>query len=50
MGHEGPHMSVMYRETISDERLRAVADYVRGWLFRPDDQSGMAVHTKSGAK
>lgn len=33
MGHEIPHMSAVYRETISDERLRAVADYVRKWLF-----------------
>jgi integrase len=33
MGHEVPHMSSVYRETISDERLRAVADHVRGWLF-----------------
>lgn len=33
MGHEVPHMSAIYRETISDERLRAVADYVRKWLF-----------------
>jgi len=35
MGHESPHMSSVYRERISDERLRAVADYVRGWLFGP---------------
>jgi integrase len=34
MGHEVPHMSSVYRETISDARLRAVAEYVRGWLFR----------------
>jgi integrase len=33
MGHEVPHMSSVYRETISDGRLRAVADHVRAWLF-----------------
>jgi integrase len=33
MGHESPHMSSVYRETISDARLRAVADHVRAWLF-----------------
>jgi integrase len=33
MGHEVPHMSSIYRETISDARLRAVADQVRRWLF-----------------
>jgi integrase len=33
MGHEIPHMSAVYRETISDARLRAVADLVRAWLF-----------------
>jgi integrase len=33
MGHEVPHMSAVYRETISDARLRAVADHVRGWLY-----------------
>jgi len=33
MGHEIPHMSSVYRETISDARLRAVTDHVRGWLF-----------------
>jgi integrase len=33
MGHEVPHMSAVYRETISDGRLRAVADHVRKWLF-----------------
>jgi integrase len=35
MGHEVPHMSSVYRETISDARLRAVADHVRAWLFAP---------------
>jgi integrase len=33
MGHEVPHMSSIYRETISDARLKAVADHVRAWLF-----------------
>jgi integrase len=37
MGHESPHMSTVYRERISDERLKAVTDYVRRWLFgRPE--------------
>jgi integrase len=35
MGHEVPHMSSVYRETISDARLKAVADHVRTWLFPP---------------
>jgi integrase len=35
MGHETPHMSSVYREGIDDERLQAVADHVRKWLFRP---------------
>jgi integrase len=33
MGHEVAHMSSVYRETISDARLRVVADCVHGWLF-----------------
>jgi integrase len=33
MGHIVAHMSSVYREKISDARLRAVADHVRGWLF-----------------
>jgi integrase len=35
MGHESPHMSTHYRETVGDDRLRAVADHVRAWLFGP---------------
>ena len=35
MGHEVPHMSAVYRETIADERLRAVVDHVHAWLFAP---------------
>ncbi len=33
MGHEVAHMSSVYRETISDERLKAVTDHVRAWFF-----------------
>lgn len=33
MGHERSHMSTVYRERISDERLKAVTDYVHWWLF-----------------
>jgi integrase len=36
MGHEVPHMSSVYRETISDARLKAVSDYVHSWLFAPE--------------
>jgi integrase len=40
MGHEVPHMSSVCRETISDARLRAVADHVRAWLFGEPKPAG----------
>jgi integrase len=33
MGHARDDMASVYRERISDERLKAVTDYVRAWLF-----------------
>src|SRR5262249_5702415 len=33
MGHADDGMAGHYRERISDDRLRAVSDYVRRWLF-----------------
>jgi integrase len=39
MGHTSTHMSTVYRETISDGRLRTVAEHVRGWLF-PTGEKG----------
>lgn len=34
MGHSDDSMAGIYRERISDERLRAVVDHVRGWLLK----------------
>jgi integrase len=42
MGHEVSHMSSVYRETISDERLRAVTDHVRAWLFAQQEGKAKA--------
>jgi integrase len=39
MGHEIPHMSTVYRERIDDNRLRAVAEHVRRWLFGGEGQA-----------
>jgi integrase len=33
MGHAADDMASVYREGIGDDRLKAVADHVRGWLF-----------------
>jgi integrase len=35
MGHESTHMSTVYRERISDARLKAVSDHVHAWLLPP---------------
>ena len=45
MGHDDGSMSNVYRERISDDRLRAVAEHVRRWLF-----SAPATTTEGGAK
>jgi integrase len=33
MGHADPSMGAVYREKISDERLKGVTDHVRAWLL-----------------
>jgi integrase len=33
MGHSRDDMASVYRERIGDDRLRAVVDHVRRWLF-----------------
>jgi integrase len=46
MGHARDDMASVYRERISDERLRAVTDHVRRWLWPaeegPKDRGGDA--------
>jgi integrase len=37
MGHADPSMGAHYRERISDDRLAAVADVVRAWLWAKDE-------------
>jgi integrase len=46
MGHIKDDMASVYREKISDERLRAVVDYVRKWLF--PDQAKPQSEVQSG--
>jgi integrase len=36
MGHSREDMASVYRERISDARLKAVTDHVRAWLFQPE--------------
>jgi integrase len=50
MGHESPHMSSVYREKISDDRLRAVVDCVRRWLFPADESAAVIPFAKAAAK
>jgi integrase len=33
MGHARDDMASVYRERVSDQRLKAVSDHVRAWLF-----------------
>jgi integrase len=40
MGHADNSISDVYRERFADERLQAVADYVRGWLFGKTQNGG----------
>jgi integrase len=50
MGHEVPHMSAVYRETISGERLKAVTDHVHAWLFPPKKEDGKRMKRKKPEK
>jgi hypothetical protein len=39
MGHVREDMASIYRERVSDDRLRAVVDHVHGWLFAPAENA-----------
>lgn len=39
MGHSDTSVQAMYRERIGDDRLQAVVEHVRRWLFGPGVQS-----------
>jgi len=39
MGHCDESMSARYRQRIRDERLQAVTDHVRAWLFPPEEKT-----------
>src|SRR5205807_9813203 len=40
MGHARDDMASVYRERISDDRLKVVADHVHAWLFPPKKPAG----------
>jgi integrase len=42
MGHADNTMAGNYRQRVSDDRLRAVVDYVRSWLYEPDTDDDQA--------
>jgi integrase len=50
MGHEVAHMSSVYRETISDDRLKAVSDHVRAWLFTPSTPAKPTIQANAEGK
>ena len=41
MGHVDSSMAGVYRQRISDVRLRAVVETVRSWLFVPTREGGV---------
>jgi integrase len=52
MGHaeSGNDMSAVYREGVDDERLKAVTDHVRQWLFPADEAKAESEPAKREAK
>jgi integrase len=50
MGHARDDMASVYRERISDERLKAVTDHVRAWLFPPKQETKKSRKSSRKAK
>jgi integrase len=48
MGHVRDDMASVYRERISDERLKEVTDYVHAWLWPPAETKKARSKKKSG--
>jgi integrase len=46
MGHVDSTMAAEYREHIEDERLKAVVDHVRSWLYPPEAKRAKPVASK----
>jgi integrase len=44
MGHERGDMASIYRERISDERLKAVVNTVRSWLYTDEESVDCESH------
>jgi len=49
MGHARDDMASVYRERISDERLKAVVDHVHGWLFPVEKDAKIIPFAKTNA-
>jgi integrase len=47
MGHAREDMASVYRERISDDRLRAVVEHVRAWLWPPEEKAGKKARGKA---
>ena len=50
MGHARDDMASVYRERIGDERLRAVVEHVRGWLFNTSGSAAPAKLAEPGTE